>query len=242
MRTILVSGGSRGIGRAVVKLAAKSGYAVAFTYRASDGEAAELVAELAKEGCMASAYKADMADTAALKNVVEDVISRFGGIYALVNNAAYSVIAPLTDMTDEEISRTLSVNLEGAINLTKLVYPFMTTSREGRIVNISSVWGISGASCESVYSASKGGLIAFSKAMAKELAPSSVTVNCVCPGVIDTDMNAHLSADERKILEDEIPLGRFGSADEVAEAVMFFVDGASYVTGQTLCVDGGFIV
>lgn len=242
MRTILVSGGSRGIGRAVVKLAAKSGYAVAFTYRASDGDAAELVAELAKDGCMASAYKADMTDYDALKSVVDDVSARFGGIYALVNNAAYSVISPLTDMSDEDISRTVSVNLEGAIRLTKLVYPYMTSSLEGRIVNISSVWGVRGASCESVYSASKGGLIAFTKAMAKELAPSYVTVNCVCPGVIDTDMNSHLSADDRKALENEIPLGRFGQADEVAKAVMFFIDGADYITGQTLCVDGGFIV
>ncbi len=242
MKTVLVSGGSRGIGRAIVKLAAKTGYAVAFTYRKSDGDAAELVAELAKDGCMVSAYKADSSDSDALKRVVEDVTARFGGIYALINNAAESVIAPLIDMPDDEISRLLSVNLEGAIKLTKLVYPVMISAREGKIVNISSVWGISGASCESVYSASKGGLISFSKAMAKELAPSGITVNCVCPGVIDTEMNAHLSENDISTLKEEIPFGRLGKAEEIAEAVMFFVNGAEYVTGQTICVDGGFIV
>lgn len=242
MKTVLVSGGSRGIGRAVVKLVAKSGYAVAFTYRSSDAEAAELVGELARDGCMVSAYKADNADATALAEVVEDVRARFGNIYALVNNAAISVTAPLTDTSDDEISRLLATNLEGVIRLTKLVCPLMATAREGKIVNISSVWGISGASCESVYSAAKGGVIAFTKAMAKELALSGVTVNCVCPGVIDTDMNSHLSADERRALEQEIPVGRFGTPEEVAQAVAFFIDGADYVTGQILSVDGGFIV
>lgn len=242
MKTVLVSGGARGIGRAIVKLAAKQGYAVAFTYKSSDEKAIELVAELAQDGCMVSAYKADSADKEALKRVVDAVKAEFGSIYALVNNAAESVIAPLTDMSESEISRILAVNLEGAITLTKLVCPVMTSAREGRIINISSVWGVSGASCESVYSAAKGGLIAFTKAMAKELAPSAVTVNCVCPGVIDTDMNSHLSAEDRRVLEEEIPMGRFGTPEEVAETVMFFISGADYITGQVICADGGFIV
>lgn len=242
MKTVLVSGGARGIGRAIVKLAAKQGYAVAFTYKSSDEKAIELIAELAQDGCMVSAYKADSADKEALKRVVDAVKAEFGSIYALVNNAAESVIAPLTDMSDSEISRVLAVNLEGAITLTKLVCPVMTSAREGRIINISSVWGVSGASCESVYSAAKGGLIAFTKAMAKELAPSAVTVNCVCPGVIDTDMNSHLSAEDRRVLEEEIPMGRFGTPEEVAETVMFFISGADYITGQVICADGGFIV
>lgn len=242
MKTVLVSGGSRGIGRAVVKLMAKNGYAVAFTYRQSDGDAAELVAELAKDGCMVSAYKADNSDKDALRRVVDDVTARFGGIYALVNNAAYSVISPLADTSDDDISRMMSVNLEGAITLTKLVCPYMASAREGRIVNVSSVWGITGASCESVYSATKGGLISFTKALAKELSLSDVTVNCICPGVIDTDMNAHLSEDDLKILKEEIPLGRLGTPEDVAKAVLFFIDGSDYITGQTLCVDGGFIV
>ncbi len=242
MKTVLVSGGARGIGRAIVKLAAKSGYAVAFTYKTSDGDAAELVAELAKEGCMVSAYKADNADGDALKAVADDVIARFGSVYALINNAAESVIAPLIDTPDHAISRILAADLEGAIRLTKLLCPVMISAHEGKIVNVSSVWGISGASCESVYSAAKGGLIAFSKAIAKELAPSGITVNCVCPGVIDTDMNSHLTQRDKEDLEGEIPLGRFGSPEDVAQAVMFFVNGAEYVTGQVLCVDGGFIV
>lgn len=242
MKTVLVSGGARGIGRAIVKLAAKQGYAVAFTYKNSDEKAIELIAELAQDGCMVSAYKADSADKEALKRVVDAVKAEFGSIYALVNNAAESVIAPLTDMSDSEISRILAVNLEGAITLTKLVCPVMTSAREGRIINISSVWGVSGASCESVYSAAKGGLISFTKAMAKELAPSAVTVNCVCPGVIDTDMNSHLSAEDRRVLEEEIPMGRFGTPEEVAETVMFFISGADYITGQVICADGGFIV
>lgn len=242
MKTVLISGGSRGIGRAIVKKAAKAGYAVAFTYSRSDGEAAELVAELAKDGVMVSAYKADNADGDALKRVAQEVAANFGGIYALVNNAAVSRIAPLIDFSDEEISRMLAVNLEGAIKLTKAVCPYMTSVTEGKIVNVSSVWGVCGASCESVYSATKGGLIAFTKALAKELAPSKITVNCVCPGVTDTDMNAHLSAEERRALEEQIPLGRFCTPDEIADAVMFFINGADCVTGQVICVDGGFIV
>ena len=242
MKTVLVSGGSRGIGRAIVKSAAKAGHAVAFTYSRSDKEAMELVAELAESGVMVSAYKADNADGDALKRVADEVADTFGGIYALVNNAAISRIAPLVDFTDEEISRMLAVNLEGAIKLTKAVCPYMTAAQQGRIVNVSSVWGVCGASCESVYSAAKGGLIAFTKAMAKELAPSKITVNCVCPGVTDTDMNACLSTEERNELEEQIPLGRFCTPEEIAEAVTFFIDGAACVTGQVICVDGGFIV
>lgn len=242
MKTVLVTGGARGIGRAVVKLAAKAGYAVAFTYKSSDGDAAELVAELAKLNCMVGAYKADMADPDALRRVTDAVIADFGDIYALVNNAAESVIAPLADTSDEDVSRMIAVNLEGVIRMTKLVCPAMASARRGKIVNVASVWGVSGASCESVYSATKGGVIAFTRAMAKELALSDVTVNCVCPGVIDTDMNSHLSASDRKDLEEQIPAGRFGTPEEVAEVVLFFIDGANYVTGQTICVDGGFIV
>lgn len=242
MKTVLVTGGARGIGRAVVKLAAKAGYAVAFTYKSSDGDAAELVGELAKQNCMVSAYKADMADTDALRRVTEDVVSNFGGIYALVNNAAESVIAPLADTSDADVSRMIAVNLEGVISLTKLVCTAMASARQGKIVNIASIWGVSGASCESVYSATKGGVIAFTKAMAKELALSDVTVNCVCPGVIDTDMNSHLSAQDKKVLEEHIPVGRLGTPEDVAKVVLFFIDGAEYVTGQTICVDGGFIV
>lgn len=242
MKTVLVTGGARGIGRAVVKLAAKAGYAVAFTYKSSDGDAAELVGELAKQNCMVSAYKADMADTDALRRVTEDVVSNFGGIYALVNNAAESVIAPLADTSDADVSRMIAVNLEGVISLTKLVCPAMASARQGKIVNIASIWGVSGASCESVYSATKGGVIAFTKAMAKELALSDVTVNCVCPGVIDTDMNSHLSAQDKKVLEEHIPVGRLGTPEDVAKVVLFFIDGAEYVTGQTICVDGGFII
>lgn len=242
MKTVLVTGGARGIGRAVVKLAAKAGYAVAFTYKSSDGDAAELVAELARENCMASAYKADVADADAVRRVVDDVKARYGSIYALVNNAAESVIAPLADTSDEDVSRMIAVNLEGVIRMTKLVCPAMASARRGKIVNVASVWGVSGASCESVYSATKGGVIAFTRAMAKELALSDVTVNCVCPGVIDTDMNSHLSASDKKDLGEQIPAGRLGTPEEVAEVVLFFIDGANYVTGQTICVDGGFIV
>lgn len=240
MKTVVVTGGTRGIGRALVKLLARSGYAVAFTYNNSDDTAAQLVSELNGNGCCVCAYKADNADSARLKQVANDILAQFGGVYALVNNAGYSVISPLCDTSDEDICRTLDVNLKGAITLTKAFYLAMASAHEGKIVNVSSVWGRFGASCESVYSASKGGLIAFTKAMAKELALSGITVNCICPGVIDTDMNAHLSQDEKSQLISEIPLGREGKPEEVAECIKFLIDGADYITGQIIGIDGGF--
>lgn len=241
MKTVIVTGGSRGIGRAVVELLAQKGFAVAFTYSNRDDLAQELCEKLTAQGKVVCGYKVDNADLTALDDFVRKVIAQFGNVYGLVNNCAYSVIAPLCDMTTEQIERTLDVNLKGAIYLTKQLYLHMASNFEGRIVNISSVWGQCGASCESVYSASKGGLISFTKAIAKELAPSNILANCICPGVIDTDMNSHLSQQDKQELCEQIPLSRFGTPQEVASAVLFMIE-SSYITGQILTVDGGFTV
>ena len=215
-----------------MRLFCENGYDVYFIYEKSIEQAKALTSETG-----ATAIKLDVSDTAA----VEDALKRIGGVDILINNAGIASIKPLTDVDRAEWDRILSVNLTGAYNTTKAALSRMLEFKWGRIVNVSSVWGIAGASCEAPYSASKSALIGFTKAMAKELAPSGITVNCCAPGVIDTDMNAALTGDIKAQLCEEIPLGRFGDAREVAKLIFFLAsDDASYITGQTIACDGGF--
>lgn len=232
MKKVLITGGSRGIGAECVRLFCEKGYDVYFIYEKCAEQADALMRQTG-----ATAIKLDVSDTAA----VEDALKRIGGVDILINNAGIASIKPLTDVDRAEWDRILSVNLTGAYNTTKAALSRMLEFKWGRIVNVSSVWGIAGASCEAPYSASKSALIGFTKAMAKELAPSGITVNCCAPGVIDTDMNAALTGDIKAQLCEEIPLGRFGDAREVAKLIFFLAsDDASYITGQTIACDGGF--
>ncbi len=224
----LVSGGTRGIGLACCRLFHAAGYAVTATY-SRDEEAAN-AARSALPGV--AFVRADVFDERAVKALFADM----GAVDVLVNNAGIDLWRQIQDVTVEEYRRVMDVNMGGAFLLTKYAVAGLM-SRGGAIVNVSSVWGTEGGSCESVYSASKGALIAFTKALAKELAPA-VRVNCVAPGAIDTAMNAGLSIEERRALEARIPLGRFGTAEEVAQAV-YFLATHRYVTGQVLGVDGG---
>lgn len=231
MKRALVTGGTRGIGLAVCKLLSENGYSVTALY-AGGKDLEEAQKFLPGVGFV----KADVADEEAVKAVFEN----FKRLDLLVNNAGVSLYKQVQDTTREEFQRVMDVNMGGAFFCTKYAVKKMLENG-GAIVNISSVWGQTGGSCESVYSASKGALDAFTKALAKELAPSGITVNCVSPGVIDTKMNAHLSEEERAALAEEIPLGRFGTAEEVAQAVLFLAQ-AKYITGQILGVNGGFNV
>ncbi len=239
MRRILVSGGSRGIGAALVKGLAAMGHAVAFLYR-ENSEAAERVA--AESGAVA--IRCDVSNSLSVDDAVKSAEQALGGsIEVLVNNAGISHVGLCRDLTDAQWRAVLDTNLSGAVYLARAVQGGMISAKWGRIVNIGSMWGKVGACMEVAYSAAKAGLRGFTMALAKELGPSGITVNCVEPGVIDTDMNAHLSAADREALCEQTPLCRIGTPEDVLSAVAFFVsENAAFVTGQCLGVDGGFAV
>ncbi len=233
MKHAVVTGGTRGIGFAVCRLLVKNGYTVTALY-SSEGECAERARAELRE---VNFVRADVSNRAE----VESVFRSLEQIDLLVNNAGIAQFAQIQDTTEEQYDRLFAVNMKGAYTCAQLAAKKMIDAQRGAIVNISSVWGQTGGSCETAYSATKGALIAFTKALAKELAPSHITVNCVAPGVIDTQMNGRLSEADKLALCEEIPLGRLGSADEVASAVLFLAE-HGYVTGEVLSVNGGFYV
>ena len=238
MKTVLITGGSRGIGRSMVELFSQRGYNVAFTYKKSELEAKKLA-----EVTGAFAIRAD-------SELEEDVIcavkaaeEKLGQIDCLINNAAVASFSLLTDISLELWNKTLAVNLTGAFLYTREVARGMIRRKSGRIINITSMWGIEGSSCEAHYSAAKAGLIGFTKALAKELGPSGITVNAIAPGVIDTDMNSALSAEDMEALKEETPLMRIGKPAEVAAAAFFLAgNDAAFITGEIMNLSGGFIM
>ena len=230
---VLVTGASRGIGYATARAFAERGDTVFATYKST----ADTLPSLAKEklaGEVIPVY-CDVSD----EESVKALFSEIGNVDILVNNAGIAQFALLSDISGSDWDRMLDTNLKSTFLCSKEASKGMIRRGSGRIINISSIWGIVGASCETHYSASKAGLIGFTRALAKELGPSGITVNCVSPGVIDTDMNAHLSDEDMKVLCDETPLGKIGKAEDVAQAVLFFAD-AAFVTGENLSVGGGF--
>lgn len=242
-KTVLVTGGAKGIGAACVRAFARAGYNVCINYRTSDTAAKALEEELKKEHVSAITYCADVADAQAVRDMVRACEAEFGHIDVLINNAGISSFGLLTDITPEEWRRMIDVHVTGAFNCCHEVLPKMISRKSGNIINISSIWGETGASCEVHYSTAKAALIGFTKALAKEVGPSGIRVNCISPGVIDTDMNAAFSDDDIKALCDETPLMRIGSPEEVASAVLFLAgEGASFITGQVLGVNGGILI
>lgn len=235
---ILITGGSRGIGRACVKKFAECGHKVAFVYRADHAAASSLTAE-----CGALAICADMSVSAEAKRAVEDARVALGGIDVLINNVGISQIKMLCDVTDDDWQRMINTNLSSAFFASQSALPDMVSQKCGRIINIGSMWGKTGASCEVHYSASKAALRGFTMALAKEVGPSGITVNAIEPGVIRTDMNASLDEHTLAELCDETPLCRLGDPEDVAELAYFLAsDSASFITGQIIGVDGGFAV
>ena len=242
-KTVLITGGSRGIGRATAALFAQQGWRVAFTYIRNHEEAAACCKALAAMGAEVLALQADVCDPAASADAVEQTVKRFGRLDCLVNNAGIAEQKLLLDMTVEDWTSMLDVHCTGAFCMVKSALHYLLGEEGRSIINVSSMWGVTGASCETHYSTAKAGLIGFTKALAKELGPSGIRVNCVAPGVIDTDMNRKLSSDILEELADKTPLGRLGQAQEVAQVIFFLAsEAASFVTGQVLCVDGGFAV
>lgn len=240
MKKVLITGGTRGIGAACVREFSKNGYEVAFSYRSRSDLAEALKRELAGVGPV-HGYFCDLSDFSSVKQLANDVENQLGGIDILINNAGVDSYGLVQDATEEEYERVFDTNFKGAFFLTSALIPSMIRNHWGRIVNISSVWGQAGASCEVLYSSAKAALIGFTKALGKELAPSLVTVNCICPGVIETDMLNRFSASEREGILDEIPAMRFGKPCEIAESALFLSkDSAAYITGQILGVNGGF--
>ena len=238
-KVALVTGSSRGIGRAVAYRLAQDGYAVCVNYLERRDKAEELVALLRKDGCKAMAVQADVAERAAVRRVA----GTFGGLTLLVNNAGVAGQAQFQDVTDELWDRYFSVNLNGARNTIQAVLPHMLHEKSGCIINISSIWGQHGASCEVTYSCTKHALIGLTRSLAMELAPSGIRVNCVAPGVIDTDMVRVLGEQTLKELAGQTPLGRLGTPEAIAHAVAYLAsDKAGFATGQVLAVDGAFIL
>lgn len=236
MKTVLITGASGGIGAAIAKELDKAGYAIALTYNNNKEKAENLCAQLNN----AQAFHCDISSFASVEKLYTDVISAIGHIDAVVNNAGTAFTGLVQDMSETEILSLINTDLNGIIYSTKFAAGHMVKNHTGVIVNISSIWGVVGASCEAVYSAAKGGAITFTKAMAKELGYSGIRVNCVSPGVIKTPMLDCYSADDLQALADETPLCRIGQPEDVAKAVKFLIsDDASFITGQNLVVDGG---
>ncbi len=237
-RSVLITGGSRGIGAACVRAFTKNGDKVAFLYHAHEEEALSVARETG-----ALAIRADVSDPLAVTEAILKVERTIGTVSVLVNNAGISHFGLFTDLTNEEWDRVIGVNLSASFYTARAVAPAMIRSHYGRIIEIGSMWGKVGASCEVAYSASKSGLRGLTMALAKELGPSGITVNCIEPGVIETDMNRALDEETVEGLRNETPLSRLGSAIEVANAVLFLAsDQASFITGQIIGVDGGFAI
>lgn len=243
-KTVLITGASRGIGACCALLFAQHGYNVALHYNESETQAREILEQAEFFGVRAAVFQADVSDSAQVNRMVMGVLDTFGRIDVLVNNAGIAQQKLFTDITDEDWRHMLGVNLSGVFYCCRAALPHMIREHRGAVVNISSMWGITGASCEVHYSAAKGGVVTMTKALAKEVAPSGVRVNCVCPGVIQTEMNAQLSPETLEALKEETPLGRLGTPLDVAKVVCFLAEEelSSFITGQVLGVDGGFVV
>lgn len=240
-KKVLITGASRGIGKAIALRFAQEGYSLIINCSKSADALMEFKKELEETYHISViASVGNIGDYVYVSQLFSEIEKEFGGIDILINNAGISHIGLLTDMSPEEWKNLMDINLSSAFYTSKLAIPYMLSKQQGKIINISSVWGNIGSSCEVAYSASKGGLNSFTKALAKELAPSNIQVNAIACGCIDTEMNHCFSDEERRALVDEIPSGRFGTAEEVAKLVCTIAEDHNYLTGQIISLDGGW--
>lgn len=240
-KVAVITGGTRGIGKAIALEMVRNGANVVLNYTNNDIEAEKTLSEIKEKGGYAVLVKASVGELKGCKTIINTAIESFGKIDFLINNAAISEVGLFMDVTDEGLNNILDINLKGVLNCSKLAMTHLIKSR-GAIVNISSIWGNVGASCEVLYSTTKGAINLFTKSLAKEMAMSGVRVNAVAPGVINTEMNSWMDQNERAALEEEIPLNRFGNTEEIASVVSFLCsEKASYITGQIITVDGGML-
>lgn len=241
-KVAIVTGASRGIGKAIAIELGRRGATVVVNYNKNKAGAEETLAELKKLGGYGHIIKGDVSIYEECESIINETIKTFGRINILINNAAISKVGLFMDMSVKDIYSLVDTNIKGVLNMTHGVIPHMIRERVGSIVNISSIWGITGASCEAVYSATKGAVNSFTKGLAKEMAPNGIRINAVAPGVINTEMNSWMSKEDRDSLEEEIPMGRFGEACEIGEIVSYLCSEESkYLVGQVITVDGGFI-
>lgn len=240
--TVLITGASRGIGAATAIAFAKSGYDLVLTCKNNIEKLNEIAAQTERYGAKTYTFQGDLCQPETVEVQLKEFLNENKiNIGILVNNAGISHIGLLQDMRYAEWRRVIDTNLTSMFLLSKLVIPDMVSNQKGAIINVSSMWGNAGASCEVAYSASKGGVNSFTKALAKELAPSKITVNAIAFGVIDTEMNSFLSAEEVESLVNDIPAGRMGTVKEAAELILQTADAPSYMTGQIITMDGGYL-
>lgn len=241
MKTVIVTGGSRGIGAAIVKELAKNNYNVVLNYNNSEEVAKQIQKELQEEDIKIEIFKADVSKREEVKKLVNFALDKFKNIDVLINNAGIDQIKPFMDITDEDWNKILQVNLNSAFYCSQEVLENMIHNKKGCIINISSIWGITGASCEVHYSASKAAIDGMTKALAKEMGPSNIRVNSIAPGAIMTDMNKDCTKEEIEEINKQIPLGRFGKPEEIAKTVKWLIED-EYVTGQVISTNGGWLV
>lgn len=240
-KVIVVTGASRGIGRNIAYNLAVNGYTVIANYNNSEIEAIKLQNELKDQGIEIDIFKGNVSKSQDARKLVDYTIEKYGRIDVLINNAGISQTKLFTDITDEDWNNMINTNLKSVFYMCQETIPNMISRKEGLIINISSIWGITGASCEVHYSVAKAGVDAMTKSLAKELGPSNIRVNSIAPGIIDTDMNKYLTENELKQIEEEIPLGKIGNANEIAKCVKWLIED-KYTTGQIININGGWYI
>lgn len=241
MKNIIVTGGSRGIGKCLVENLAKDGNNVLLNYNKSEKQAKKIQNDLKEEGVLIETYKADVSNKAEVKKMVQFALSKWGKIDVLINNAGIAKLHMFQDVTEEEWNEIIDINLKSTFYMVQEVAPSMIHEKKGCIINISSIWGMVGASCETVYSVSKAGMDALTKSLAKELGPSNIRVNAIAPGIVDTDMCKNFSKEELENIKEEIPLERIGKVEDISKCINWLIND-NYTTGQIISINGGWII
>lgn len=239
MKTVIVTGGAKGIGKAIVYGLIKKGYNVVLNYNKSKEEAILIQKELKKCGYQLDIFQADVTNKKQIDIMIKNVINKYNKIDVLINNAGISQIKTFVNIEEDEWDNMMNINLKSVYITSKSVIPNMLKYKEGLIINISSIWGVIGASCEVHYSTSKAGIIGFTKALAKEMGPSNIRVNAIAPGIINTDMNSELNSDEIKKIIDDIPLEKIGKPEYIEKCIEWLIED-KYTTGQVISIDGGW--